>query len=57
MRSILIAILGGIVMGLAGCASSDKPQDPDQVSSIPWNRPERWEGQGPFGGMLQGAGR
>jgi hypothetical protein len=54
MRSIQFAILAGILMGLMGCATSDKPQDPDRVTSIPWNRPERWEGQGPFGGFMPG---
>lgn len=56
MRAILIAILIGVGAGLTGCASSDAQRNPDEVSSIPWNRPERWEGQGPFGGMLQGQG-
>lgn len=35
----------------AGCASTAE-EDPNRVSSIPWNRPERWEGAGPLGGMM-----
>ena len=31
----------------AGCASTDES---DSVSSIPWNRPQSWEGKGPMGG-------
>jgi hypothetical protein len=57
MRPVLFAILGGLLMCLAGCATSDKKEDPDNVTSIPWNRPERWEGRGPFGGMGPGGGR
>ena len=55
MRLILLAISFGITLGLGGCATSDQQKDPDRVTSIPWNRPERWEGQGPFGGLTQGS--
>jgi hypothetical protein len=35
-----------------GCASDDEKKDPDRISTIPWNRPEKWESQGPLGSML-----
>jgi len=54
MRLFLLALLLGITFGLSGCATSEQQKDPDRVTSIPWNRPEQWEGQGPFGGLLQG---
>lgn len=38
--------------GLVGCASSESEEDPNRVSTIPWNRPETWESQGPLGSML-----
>jgi hypothetical protein len=51
----LTLLLGGLFF-LPGCAS-DEPKDPNQVSSIPWNRPEKWEGQGPLGSFNpQGGG-
>lgn len=34
---------------LGGCASTE--EDPNRVSTIPWNRPESWEGQGALGGF------
>jgi hypothetical protein len=46
---LLSAVLGAGL--LSGCATTDSNSD-DQVSSIPWNRPERWEGGGPLGGMM-----
>ena len=49
-RIVALLILLAAALGFSGCAS-DQPQDPDRVSSIPWNRPERWEGQGPLGGF------
>jgi hypothetical protein len=49
---ILVAI---VAAGIAGCASADKPNDDDRVSSIPWAKPESWQGQGAFGGMMQGS--
>ena len=47
---ILLAILAA---GIAGCATTDKRKDDEQVSSIPWAKPESWQGQGAFGGMMQ----
>ena len=55
-RIFALALLSGTLFLLPGCAESE-PQDPNRVSSIPWNRPERWEGQGPLGGFTpQGGG-
>lgn len=51
-RSLRVLIcLGAAALAflLSACASTH--EDPDRVSTIPWNRPERWEGQGPLGGM------
>jgi hypothetical protein len=33
--------------GSASSSSSDEP-----VSTIPWNKPQRWEGGGAMGGMM-----
>ena len=41
---------------LGGCASHEE-EDPTRVSTIPWNRPESWEGQGPLGSMMNQEGR
>lgn len=51
---LLVLILAA---GVAGCASTSKPKEEDRVSSIPWAKPESWQGQGPFGGLLQQGGR
>jgi len=48
---ILLAVAAAIFM--ASC-TSDQPEDPNHVSTIPWNRPEKWEGQGAMGGMMPG---
>lgn len=49
---IFTALFGGM---LGGCVSED-PDDPNRrVSNIPFNRPEKWEGQGPMGGMVPGS--
>ena len=55
MRPLLLAVLLGIALGLAGCATTNQPKDPNNVSSIPWNKPAPWESQGPFGGLMQGS--
>ena len=45
----LLVYLGLSVLSflMASCAEHDS--DPDRVSTIPWNRPEKWEGQGALG--------
>ena len=45
--SLLLMILAGL---LAGCQT---PQE-GELSSIPWNRPQSWEGTGALGGMQPG---
>lgn len=40
---------------LAGCATETQTSQTDRVSTIPWNRPERWEGQGAMGGFMPGS--
>jgi hypothetical protein len=46
---LLIAVLS---FAFVSCADTrPKPEGQDQVSSIPWNRPEKWEGQGMMGGL------
>ena len=39
---------------LAGACATTKSED--EVSSIPWNRPQQWEGQGALGGFHQPGG-
>ena len=55
MSSVLRILLVILVAGIAGCASTDKRKDDERVSSIPWAKPETWQGQGGFGGMMQGS--
>jgi len=54
MRQLLRIILLAVATVFAGCATKGDGRQEDQVSSIPWNRPANWEGQGAFGSMLQG---
>lgn len=49
-RLILLLALGGMLIFLPACTTT-QPEDPNRVSTIPWNRPEKWEGQGPLGGF------
>jgi hypothetical protein len=53
MRCVALILLASACFGLSGCSNSE-PEDPNRVSTIPWNKPERWEGQGPLGSMLGG---
>jgi len=51
--SILLIACGAL--GFGGCTNTEE-EDPNRVSNIPWNRPERWESQGPLGGMMNTEG-
>ena len=51
MRLFAVMLLTGLAAGLCGCANDTQPAAEDRVSTIPWNRPERWEGQGALGGF------
>jgi hypothetical protein len=55
MPRILGILLALATVVLMAACTSDKPDDPNRVSNIPWNRPEKWEGQGPMGGMMPGS--
>jgi hypothetical protein len=46
---VFVCAVAGVL--LAGCATTEQ-NDADSVSTIPWNRPASWEGQGPLGGMM-----
>lgn len=55
MGSALRLLLAILAAGITGCASTDKRKEDERVSSIPWAKPESWQGQGGFGGVLQGS--
>ncbi len=46
-------MLAGICILATSCADDKQATQHDQVSAIPWNRPEKWEGQGALGGFQQ----
>jgi len=51
MRRWLLLLSLAAVTGFAvGCASSNTSND-EKVSTIPWNRPQSWEGAGALGGF------
>ncbi len=52
MRALFLLLL--VAFGLTGCSTTKQSSDESAVSDIPWNRPEKWEGQGPFGGLMPG---
>ncbi len=53
LNSLLLA--AGLTVLLGGCASDDKPESQQAGANLPWNRPEKWEGPGVMGSMMQGS--
>ncbi|MDZ4742620.1 MAG: hypothetical protein SGI98_04280 [Verrucomicrobiota bacterium] len=56
-RIILICLFISLPAVFTGCSSTkDEPAgNGNNVSSIPWNRPQKWEGSGGMGNMVQGS--
>ena len=52
-RLLACLLLAVFCVLFASCAEQES--DPNRVSTIPWNRPEKWEGQGPLGGLGVGS--
>jgi hypothetical protein len=57
MKSLfLTALLGFSALSLTSCASKEEDPtkaDREKISTVPWSKPERWEGKGALGGMVQ----
>jgi len=53
-RPFLVVFLAAcMVAGLSGCSSTeDQATSRPGVSTIPWNRPAKWEGGGVLGGQM-----
>ena len=49
---LLMAVMVAGVALVSGCATTND----DNVSSIPWNRPQSWEGTGALGAFAPGTG-
>ena len=47
-----------LLLACAGCADTSTANKTDNRSAttIPWNRPEKWEGTGALGGMMNATG-
>jgi hypothetical protein len=54
-RGIALALLVGLALGLAACASTTTEDGQPRESSIPWNRPASWEGAGVYGSAINPA--
>lgn len=53
---VIASISGYILMSLTSCATDSTPKPPHaqrQISTMPQNMPESWEGGSPFGGFGQ----
>ena len=46
-------LIAAVSFALVSCADTQSAStgNQEQVSSIPWNRPEKWEGQGMMNGI------
>lgn len=53
IRLCLLLLVFCASLFVGGCASEPlKPTDPKPISTMPFNRVEKWEGAGMMGGMM-----
>lgn len=50
--SLLLLVLA---FAAGGCATDEKTEAEHAGSTLPWNRPAKWEGPGVMGSMMQGS--
>lgn len=53
-RLLSSLLLVAALLSIGGCATADKPESEQAGANLPWNRPEKWEGPGVMGSMMQG---
>lgn len=56
-RKLALALLASVVsLALTGCETASSQTDAAHrgMSTIPWNRPAKWEGGGMLGSQLNG---
>lgn len=54
-KSLLLSLVAaGCIWGLTGCQTSPPPSEASQrgLTTIPWNRPAKWEGGGMLGSQM-----
>jgi len=60
-RATNLVLLIGAACTLASCATKEAPQlvstGAERESTLPWNRQEKWEKEGQFGGLAEAQGR
>lgn len=56
MKSLfLTAFLALVAFSLTSCATKEEDStkaDREKISTVPWNKPQSWEGKGALGGMV-----
>jgi hypothetical protein len=58
LRATHFLLLGLGICTLSSCATHEEPQlvssGAERESALPWNKQEKWEGTGQFGGLTEG---
>jgi len=55
-RWLALLLLAAIASGLAACATETTAAGQSRESTIPWNRPAKWEGPGVYGSAMNEGG-
>jgi hypothetical protein len=54
MRRINWLLIAAALLALGGCAMDSEVSPAHAEGSLPWNRPQSWEGAGAMGAAMQG---
>jgi hypothetical protein len=57
MKLLFLTVLVGLfACSLTSCATKEEDvtkADREKISTVPWNKPQSWEGKGALGGVVQ----
>lgn len=54
MRRISLFLIAAAALSMVGCALDSEISPAHAEGSLPWNRPQSWEGAGAMGAAMQG---
>ena len=57
MKLLMFALFAGFLsLSITSCAHKDEDttrEGREKISTVPWSKPESWEGKGALGGIVQ----
>ncbi|MEM9443714.1 MAG: hypothetical protein AAGA18_00045 [Verrucomicrobiota bacterium] len=56
LSRIFLCVTGFLFLQVFCSCATTSGDEEERVSTLPWNKPQGWEGKGPAGSIIGGAG-